>query len=94
MIAIWSEIGTFEITKQRLVDQVRVAKINEWLTEVKLEEIRRKILTPRDGEENQEINDISVVIIRNEDGPLESSETDRYMYVYKLKLQIKNVLKL
>ena len=52
MIAIWSEIGTFEITKQRLVDQVRVAKINEWLTEVKLEEIRRKILTPRDGEEN------------------------------------------
>ena len=94
MIAIWSEIGTFEITKQRLVDQVRVAKINEWLTEVKLEEIRRKILTPRDGEENQEINDISVVIIRNENGPLESSETDRYMYVYKLKLQIKNVLKL
>ena len=94
MIAIWSEIGTFEITKQRLVDQVRVAKINEWLIEVKLEEIRRKILTPRDGEENQEINDISVVIIRNENGPLESSETDRYMYVYKLKLQIKNVLKL
>ena len=94
MIAIWSEIGTFEITKQKLVDQVRVAKINEWLTEVKLEEIRRKILTPRDGEENQEINDISVVIIRNENGPLESSETDRYMYVYKLKLQIKNVLKL
>ena len=94
MIAIWSEIGTFEITKQRLVDQVRVAKINEWLTEVKLEEIRRKILTPRDGEENQEINDISVVIIRNENGPLESSETDRYMYAYKLKLQIKNVLKL
>ena len=94
MIAIWSEIGTFEITKQRLVDQVRVAKINEWLTEVKLEEIRRKILIPRDGEENQEINDISVVIIRNENGPLESSETDRYMYVYKLKLQIKNVLKL
>ena len=94
MIAIWSEIGTFEITKQKLVDQVRVAKINEWLTEVKLEEIRRKILTPRDGEENQEINDISVVIIRNENGPLESSERDRYMYVYKLKLQIKNVLKL
>ena len=94
MIAIWSEIGTFEITKQKLVDQVRVAKINEWLTEVKLEEIRRKILTPRDGEENQEINDISVVIIRNENGPLGSSETDRYMYVYKLKLQIKNVLKL
>ena len=26
MIAIWREIGTFEITEQRLVDQARVIK--------------------------------------------------------------------
>ena len=58
MIAIWREIVTFEITEQRFVDQARVVRTNEWLTEVKLEELRRKILTPRDGEENQEINDI------------------------------------
>ena len=56
-IAIWREIGTFEITEQRLADQAKVVRKNEWLTEVELEEIRRKILTPRDGEENREISD-------------------------------------
>ena len=60
MIAIWREIGTFEITEQRL-DQVRVIRTNEWLNEVGLEEIRRKIVTPTDGEENREINDIAVI---------------------------------
>ena len=29
MIAIWREIGTFEITEQRLVDQVRAIRTNE-----------------------------------------------------------------
>ena len=42
MIAIWREIGIFEITEQRLVDQARVVRTNEGLTEVELEEIRRK----------------------------------------------------
>ena len=50
-IAIWKEIGNFEITEQRFIDQARVIRANEWLTEVELEEIRRKSLTPRDGEE-------------------------------------------
>ena len=78
MIAIWREIGTFEIKEQRLADQARVVRTNEWLTEVELEEIRRKILTPRDGEENQEINDIPVIQerIQNESGPMEPDETD------------------
>ena len=53
MIAIWREIGTFEITEQRLVYHARVIRINEQLTEVELEEIRRKSFTPRDGEKNQ-----------------------------------------
>ena len=61
MIAIWREKETFEITEQRLVDQARVVRTNEWVTEVELEELRRKILTPRDGEENQEINGIHMV---------------------------------
>ena len=45
---------------------------------MELEEIRRKILTPRDGEENQEINDIPMIEerIRNENGPMESNETE------------------
>ena len=60
MIAIWRERGTFEITEQRHVDQARIVRTNEWLTEVDLKEIR-KILTPKDGRENQEINYILVI---------------------------------
>ena len=83
MIAIWREIGTFEITEQRLVDQARVIRTNEWLTEVELEEIRRKMLTPRDGEENQETNDIPVIKerIQNEICPIEPSEIEIRVYV-------------
>ena len=32
MIAIWKVFANFEITEQRLVDQVRVIRTNEWLT--------------------------------------------------------------
>ena len=39
MIAIWREIGA--IKEQRL-DQARLIRANEWLTEVKLEEIKKK----------------------------------------------------
>ena len=79
MIAIWREIGIFEITEQRLVDQVRVIRTNEWLTDsLELQEIRRKNFTPRDGEENQEINDIPVIEekIQNENGTIEANETE------------------
>ena len=72
MIAIWREIGTFEITEQRRFDQVRVIRTNEWLNELELEKIKRKTLTPRDGEENQEIN--LEERIWNENGPIEPSE--------------------
>ena len=78
MIAIWRDVGTFEITEQRLVDQARVIRTNEWLTEGELEEIRRKNLKRRDGEENQEINDIPVIEerIQNESRLMEPSVTE------------------
>ena len=78
MIAIWREIGTFEITEQRFANQARVVRKNEWLNEVELEEIRRKILPPRDGEEKQEVNDVPLIEkkIQNENGPMESNETE------------------
>ena len=83
MIAIWREIGSFEIKEQRFIDQARVTRINEWLTEVELEEIRGKLLTPRDAEENQEINDIPVIDerIQNENGSMEPNETKIYLRV-------------
>ena len=40
MVAIWREI--VEITEQRVVDQASIIRTNEWLTEVELEEIRKK----------------------------------------------------
>ena len=46
MIAIWREIGTFEITEQRLGAPPRVIRTNEWLTKVELEEKKRTSLTP------------------------------------------------
>ena len=57
---------------------IRQESSNEWLTEVELEEIGRKTLTPRDDEENQEINDIPVIEerIQNENSPMEPSETE------------------
>ena len=41
MYGIWQDIGIFEITEQRLADQVRVIKSNEWLSRVEMEEIKR-----------------------------------------------------
>ena len=55
-----------------------ISRTIEWLPEVELEEIRRKIWTPRDAEENQKINDIPVTEERilNESGSIEPSETE------------------
>ena len=51
---------------------MRVVRTNEWPIEVELEEIRRKIFTPRQGEEIQEINDIPGIEerIQNEIRPM------------------------
>ena len=63
-----------EVNKR--VDQARVFRTMEWLTEVELEDIRRNILAPRDGEEN--INDIPMIEerIQNENGLMEPNETE------------------
>ena len=46
-------------------------------------ELRRKILTPRDGEEKQEINDIPMIEerVQNESGPMEPIETEIRVHV-------------
>ena len=69
--------------EQRLVDQVRVIRTNEQLTGVDLEEITRKKLKHRDGEENQQINDIPVILeqIQNESCPMEPSQTEIHVHV-------------
>ena len=41
---IWKERYGTEITKQRLIDQERMIRKNEWIAKLKLENIRRKVL--------------------------------------------------
>lgn len=50
MYDLWQEIGIFEITEQRLADQVRVLKGNEWLLKVEKEEIKRNIETENNSD--------------------------------------------
>ena len=79
MTAFRRELGIFE---RRLVDQARVVRTSEWLTEMELEGIKRKILTPRIGEEKQEMNDIPVEgeSIQNENGLMKPMK-QRYEYM-------------
>ena len=43
MMEIWRDKGVFDISEQRLMDQARAIVVNQWLTDVELEEIRREI---------------------------------------------------
>ena len=43
MMDVWRDKGVFEISEQRLVDQARAIVVNQWLTDVELEEIKRDI---------------------------------------------------
>ena len=48
----------FNTSEQRLCDQARAIRKNGWLSEVKLEAIRRR-LAKQSEDEQQEINDIN-----------------------------------
>ena len=39
----WNDIGVFKISEQRSADQARAIKTNSWLTDIKIEEIKRNI---------------------------------------------------
>ena len=53
MLGIWKERGVFEVSEQRLVDQVRANRTNGWLSEVELEEISRAVSLGVENEQNQ-----------------------------------------
>ena len=52
----WKERGLPTITEQRLCDQARVIRKNEWFTTVEMEEIRRRIEEDSDNEERDDLN--------------------------------------
>ena len=70
MLAIWKEIGVFEVTEQRLADQVRAIKVNGWLSEVEIEEIRRNI------KDKQNDTNEAVITIENPDVRVNISPED------------------
>ena len=39
----WDEIEVFPVTEQKLADQARQIRTNKWLTDIGIEEIRRKV---------------------------------------------------
>ena len=43
MTAIWREIGEFEVSDQRLADQARTFKVNGWLSDIEIEELKREV---------------------------------------------------
>ena len=43
MTAIWREIGEFEVSEQRLADQARASKVNGWLSDIEIEELKREV---------------------------------------------------
>ena len=56
MHRIWLERGLFPTSEQRICDQARAIRKNNWLTDIELESIRRRVLSEEisHGEENLE----------------------------------------
>ena len=52
MKQIWDDIGVFDVTEQRLADQARQVRLNKWLTDLEMEEIGRKCLSPNNTGED------------------------------------------
>ena len=51
MMKILRKIRVFKVTEQRLADQSRVIRTNDWLSEVELDEIQGKIKEEKNTEE-------------------------------------------
>lgn len=45
MLQCWNALGVFKVNEQRLADQARAIKTNGWLTDIEIEEIKRKAST-------------------------------------------------
>ena len=43
MLSLWLQKGTFWVSEQRLVDQANTIHRNSWITELQIEELKRKV---------------------------------------------------
>ena len=65
MMNIWQDRGMFEISEQRLADQVKQIKHNQWLTKVEVEEMSRIISRTEAGDDAEEVQEEEQVVAAN-----------------------------
>ena len=73
MKQIWDEIGVFSTTEQRLADQARQIRVNKWLTEMEIEEIKRMCQEKNE----EEVGDLTHNVEVQGDQALLESEVER-----------------
>eukprot|EP00794_Sanderia_malayensis_P014690 gene14690-biopygen11789 len=58
MHAISGERQQLEVTEQRLCDQARMIRVNGWLTELELEQIKHRVLNENDEAIDEDVHDV------------------------------------
>ena len=48
MMEYWKVEGIYHVTEQRLVDQARQIKTNQWLSDIEIEDLKRSIQSSLD----------------------------------------------
>ena len=86
MHRIWNDREMFKCSEQRLCDQARAIRKNEWLTLVELEEIKRRVLQEDEQEvdltEERNVNDtdnVDVEEVEQEEVEIEITREEVYM---------------
>ena len=57
MLTYWRELGVFSVSEQRLADQARAIKTNEWLIDIEMEEIKRMVSSEEEPTDSPTINE-------------------------------------
>ena len=71
------ENGGFETSEQRLADQARAIKVNGWLTEMEIEEMKREALVNTEDEDEDEALGLSGVTVERQTNA-DSGEQDAF----------------
>ena len=76
MKRLWDEKGVFEVSEQRLADQARAIRTNDWLTTVEIEEIKRNVEEEKVDSDNRERLEVDIENNENEGEDRQSQEND------------------
>ena len=75
----WDEVGVFPVTGQRLADQARQIRTNKWLTDIEIEEIRRKLERKNSKVEVQENDQKITEYNENKQGQSEEQGAQEFL---------------